>query len=78
MMAGSKMAIAAKKQQPDLGAEIERLRGDLLAFLDDKVAALKATRDGAGLPVEMLKRQIVGESNCLCQIVQRLIDEERK
>jgi hypothetical protein len=68
------MAVAAKKQQPpDLGAEIERLRGDLLAFLDDKVAALKATRDGAGLPSETLRQQLTGNSNCLCQIVAHLI-----
>jgi hypothetical protein len=64
------MAIAAtaKKPQPvDLGGEILRLRGQVEAFIDGKVAELKNTRDGAGIPSEMLKHQLTGGLNQLCE-----------
>jgi hypothetical protein len=70
------MAVAAKKQpKPDLGVEVARLQADLLAFLEEKVATLKNSRDGAGLPIETLRHQLARGENCLCRIVDRLLNE---
>ena len=68
--------VAAKKQHTvDLGGEILRLRGEIDAFIDGKVAALKAGRDGAGIPIEALKHDLLKGDPCLCRAVMRLLDE---
>jgi hypothetical protein len=67
-MTVSEMAVAAKKQQPvDLGGEILRLRGQVEAFIDGKVQELKRSRDGAGLPPEILRQQLTGGLSQLCE-----------
>jgi hypothetical protein len=71
------MPAFAKKQppKPDLGADIERLRSELTAFLEERLASIKLGRDGAGLPVEVLRQQLMRGDNCLCRVVGRLLNE---
>jgi hypothetical protein len=70
------MALLKKKEaKPELAAEIGRLQADLIAFIEDRVMALKQSRDGASLPVEVIRQQLVRGDTCPCRIVQRLLDE---
>jgi hypothetical protein len=72
------MAAAAKQKQqpkPDLKADIERLRADLLAYLESRVAVMKQGRDGANLPIEALRHHLLRGDDCWCRAVTRLLDE---
>ena len=59
----------------DLGADIENLRAALMAYLDERVAAAKQTRDGSGLPPDVIKHHLAHGETCLCKIVDRLLNE---
>jgi hypothetical protein len=73
------MPAFAKKQQPvDLGGEILRLRGQIEAFIDAKVQELKRSRDGAGLPIEMLRHQLTGGGSCQCRVALKLLQENSR
>ena len=77
-MTGYKMAVATAKKEAkpvDLKGQIEALRADLEAFLEARVAILKSSRDGAGLPTEMLRHQLLRGDDCWCRAVHRLLDE---
>jgi hypothetical protein len=72
------MALALKKKQFEkLGADIERLRADLLAFLEERVAAAKRTQDGAGIPIEVLRHDILAGDPCWRRAVTRPLDESQ-
>jgi hypothetical protein len=70
------MGLAAKKQPSvDLGGEILRFRGQLEAFLDARVAELKAGRDGASIPVEQLRLMLTRGDGCLCRAATHILAE---
>jgi hypothetical protein len=60
---------------PDLRAEIERLWADCYAAFEERLDALKASRDGAGLPREILRQQLVGLDPCICKVMMRLLND---
>jgi hypothetical protein len=72
--------ITAKKKAVELtlGQRIDAIRDEMEAFLDAKVAALKASSDGALQPVADLRHMITRGDSCLCRIVERLIEESSK
>ena len=62
---------------PDLAGEILRLRGQVEAFLDAKVAELKSSRDGASVPIDFLRHQLTGgETSCHCRAAMRVLADE--
>ncbi|MFY9837671.1 MAG: hypothetical protein WAK55_14635 [Xanthobacteraceae bacterium] len=75
---------AKRKREPertsaDLLSDLNRLHAEVEAFLDKKLAELKATRDGAGLPIQMLRRMLIGaDPLCPCQLAQKLANDEIK
>jgi hypothetical protein len=71
--------ITAKKKAPEptLAQRIEAIRDELEAFLDAKVAILKASPDGASQPLADLRHMITRGDSCLCRIVQRLLEESK-
>jgi hypothetical protein len=71
------VTVSKKPKQRDLGAEIENLRADLLAFFEQKVAEMKASRDGASLPINVLRQELGRNDTCLCRIVERLLGESQ-
>jgi len=67
---------AAKKKQrtpQDLAADIEAVQAQISAYLDDRLAELKSSRDGAGLSVEWLKQDLL-RGLCPCFAAKRLIE----
>jgi len=68
--------IAAKKQQPyDLASEIHRVRYEIDAFIDRKVAELKSGRDGASQPAATLKHMLTRGDSCLCRAGLLLLEQ---
>jgi len=63
---------------PDLAGEILKLRGQVEAFLDGKVAELKAGRDGQSMPVEQLRHMLTRGDNCPCRVAMNILAEESK
>lgn len=64
----------------DLKALVTLTQELIAEELERKVTAAKASRDGASLPVELLRRQIVGlpteaAYNCECRAALRWSDE---
>ena len=70
-------ALAKKPRTVDLGGEILRLRGEIEAFIDGKVAALRAGPDGASLPPQMLRNMLMRNDECLCRAATRLLEESQ-
>ncbi len=62
--------------KPDLGAEIERIRGELDAFLDAKTKELYLA--SPGLPEPTCRQLIMRGNGCRCAVVKRLLEDERK
>jgi hypothetical protein len=58
---------------PSLAEEIERVHGLISNYLDDRLAELKQTKAGAGLPVDWLKQDML-RGLCPCFAAKRLID----
>lgn len=71
------MAFAKRKEQPapppDLAGQILKLRGQVEAFLDAKVAELKASRDGASIPVDQLRHMLTRGDTCNCRVAMNLL-----
>ncbi len=72
------MALTAKKQpertSADLAADIARIQYEISHFIEGRIAELKASHDGAGLPPESLRRMLV-RGECPCRATTRLIEE---
>jgi hypothetical protein len=76
------MAFAKRKAEPSaeereqaLLAEIHDMRVRLNQYLDARTLQLKQSRDGAGLPMEVLRRGLVQHDPCLCHCVARLLGD---
>jgi hypothetical protein len=59
-----------------LRAEIEKLWARCYAAFDELLDALKASRDGAGLPREILRQQLMGHDPCICKVMMRLLAKD--
>jgi hypothetical protein len=64
----------AKKKQPEptLAERIVQFQAELEAFIDERAAAMKRTRDGAELPIWDLRHMLTKGDTCPCRIVKRL------
>ena len=72
--------LAAKKQQPrDLAADIHAHQALIEAFIDQRVAVLKASADGAGQPVQALRTMLTRglDKRCLCSAALLLLEKEQ-
>jgi hypothetical protein len=49
------------------------LKGEVDAFIDGKVAELKASADGQGLPLEVLRHSLTRGDSCSCRIAMKLL-----
>jgi hypothetical protein len=61
---------------PDLAGEILRLRALIESYIDGKVAALKASRDGASIPAEQLRAMLTRNVQCGCAVALELLANE--
>jgi hypothetical protein len=61
---------------PDLAGEILRLKGEVDAFIDGKVAELKASADGQSLPTEMLRQSLTRGDSCSCRVAMKILAED--
>ena len=70
--------LAKRKAEPapDLGGEILRLRGLIENYIDGKVAAIKASRDGSSIPVEQIRAMLTRNVQCGCAVVLSLLEAE--
>lgn len=71
------MSAARKIAQPTLAERIEQTRAECEAFIDKKVAELKAT-DGKKLPVDVIRLTLVGPYRCACHAAEKLLMKEAK
>jgi hypothetical protein len=72
------MVFAAKRKPepaPDLAGDILCLRGKAEALIDGEVARIKQSRDGQGLPVELIKQQVTRGNGCLCAVAMHILAE---
>lgn len=68
-------AAAKKKPEPSLLDRIHALRAEIDAFIDKKAAELKASRDGAGQPVLLLRNMLTRGDSCLCRAAARMLGD---
>lgn len=61
----------------DLTSEILRIRAEIGAFIESKVAEVKASRDGQFLFVGQIRQQLTRGDDCPCRVVVRLLEEEQ-
>ena len=61
---------------PDLGGEILRLRGLIENYIDGKVAALRASRDGSSIPAEQLRAMLTRNVMCGCAVALNLLADD--
>lgn len=61
---------------PDLAGEILRLRAQVEAFIDAKVAELKRSESGRSLPVDVLRQTLTHGSGCLCTVAMHILAEQ--
>jgi hypothetical protein len=70
----------ATKRKPapttDLVGEILKLRGQIEAFIDAKVAEIKASRDGGSLPADVIRLHLTHNSGCWCQIALNVLADK--
>lgn len=62
-----------KRKEQTLAERIEQARQEAEAFIDAKVAELKASADGRTQPIGALKLMITRGDTCACRIALRLI-----
>ena len=55
--------------------DIQRLRNRLDDYLNARAFEVKQSRDGAGLPLEILRANLTGNDHCLCHVVARLLGD---
>jgi len=72
------MALLKRKAEPapDLAGEILKLRGQVEAFIDAKVAEAKSSRDGAGIPVNQLRHMLTHGDSCTCRAALNILMDE--
>jgi hypothetical protein len=74
------MTLAKKKPNddihPDLAGAILKLRGQIEAFIEGKVAELKASPDGQGLPVQALLHSLTRGDSCRCRAAMNILADE--
>jgi hypothetical protein len=61
---------------PDLTGQILKLRGEILSFIDGRVAQIKASRDGGALPAETIRMMLTHGSGCWCQVALNVMADE--
>jgi hypothetical protein len=76
------------KQQPKVEVEanpatsladrIKQARAEADAFIDAKTAELKATPDGALLPIGVLRQMITRGDRCACAVALSILEKENK
>jgi hypothetical protein len=59
-----------------LADRIKAARDEAEAFIDLKVAELKASPEGATLPVGVLRQQVTRHSKCACAVVLRHLESK--
>jgi hypothetical protein len=70
------MALAQRKQpMRDLGGEILRLRGEIEAFIDAKVAEAKRSESGRDLPLGSLRHMLTRGDSCLCRAAINILEQ---
>lgn len=73
------MTAARKKQEPapepNLLERIHAFRAELDSWIDAKVADLKQTRDGAGMPVLQLRHMLTRGDSCICRAAARILGD---
>ena len=69
------MGFARKKERTpqDLAADIRQVRAEIDAFIEDRVAELKASSAGKSLPIGWLRHELT-KFECPCEAALRLID----
>ena len=69
------MGFAKKKERSlaDLADDIRRVQAEIEAFIEDRLAELKASAAGRDLPLEWLRGELI-RGQCSCQCALRLID----
>jgi hypothetical protein len=67
-----------ERRAGELSASIARLQADLIAAIEERVAAIKQSQDGGGLPLEVCRQMVTRGDHCYCRIVDRLIKEDLK
>jgi hypothetical protein len=58
----------------DLASRIKAARLEAENFIDLKVAELKASPDGATLPIGVLRQQVTRHSKCPCAVVLKHLE----
>jgi hypothetical protein len=72
------MSLAAKKHHrspADLAADIARIQQDIADYIDRRVAEVKASAEGADLPIETL-RHLLFQGDCACRAAMRFLNEK--
>jgi len=54
--------------------DLHTMRARFNEYIEAKTQALKASRDGAALPINYLRAQLTG-GECLCQTIARLLGD---
>jgi hypothetical protein len=57
-VAKRKPVVEAVPSTPDLGGMILKMRGQIEAYIDAKIAQIKNSRDGRDLPVEVIRQSL--------------------
>jgi hypothetical protein len=64
-----------KAPEPSLLERLHAFRAELNEFIDAKAAELKASRDGATLPIGICRAQLDRNDGCLCRVVARILGD---
>jgi hypothetical protein len=59
------------KEMP-LAFRVEQMQAEIEAYIDAKLAELKASNDGKSLPIESLRQMMTARDRCSCATVLRL------
>jgi hypothetical protein len=73
--------LARKKEPVVEPSESEQMECGILAaqaIIDRHVNALKASRDGSGIPRESLLQMTMSGSHCVCAVARHLSSKEQK
>ena len=75
-LGAAKEAIAEAPVQESLADRIAALNADCDRHIDELVAAKKASKDGATLPIGVLRALVTKGDTCVCRVVERLLSEK--